>query len=90
MGHMGPVVRHLRRTLSGVPVSVPTSGDRPLTTFKRRNSGRWFVDVPPSTDQIVDQLNAVIDEKFGLAVCPSCLEKVAVLVDGECRDCHDN
>lgn len=84
---MGDTVRHLRTGLSGVPVPVPTSGNRPLTIFNRKKGGRWFVDVPPST--IVDQLNAVIDERFGLAVCPSCLEKVAVLVGGVCRDCSE-
>lgn len=52
-----------------------------------RGAGSFPAFSPAPVVPIVDELNAIIDERFGIASCPSCGEKVAVLVDGVCRDC---
>ena len=46
-----------------------------------------FSPSPVTPTEIIADMNRVIDEKFGLADCPECGLRVAVLVHGVCRDC---
>ena len=91
-------MKHLRLPVEASRTQPPLS---PLAIFPTLLSwmrGRRVVDrgagsfpafSPAPVQPIVDELNAIIDERFGIATCPLCKEKVAVLVDGICRDCGD-
>ena len=87
-------MKHLRSTLSGeLPRMSPSSYAAPSprpTIFKRRLMRRRVVDVPPPIDQTLREMNRIVDERFGLALCPECGFKVAVLVGGICRECGPN
>ena len=91
-------MKHLRTTLPGESTlpssSTPLAILSTLFSWMRgrkvedRGAGLSPAFTPAPVASIVDELNAIIDERFGIASCPSCGEKVAVLVDGVCLDCQ--
>ena len=100
-GLAGAQLKHLR--LPGeIPTRTSLRSRTPLAIFPtlRRVMRGWkvvdrgggfqpsFLPAPVQPTEVVDQMNAIIDERFGIATCPTCGEKVAVLIGGVCRDCQ--
>ena len=90
-------MKHLRLPVEASRTQPSPSPLAIFPTLRRVIRGWKVVDrgvgvspsfLPAPVQPTVDEMNALIDERFGIATCPSCGERVAVLVDGVCRDCQ--
>ena len=96
-GLAGAQLKHLR--LPGeIPTRTSLRSRTPLAIFPtlRRVMRGWKVvdrgggfqpSFLPAPVQPTENIVVELDAEYGVTVCPECHEKVAVLIDGLCRDC---
>ena len=91
MKHLRLPVEAFRTQPSLSPLAIFPTLRRVMRGWKVVDRGGGFqpsfLPAPVQPTEVLSELNAIIDERFGIATCPECHEKVAVLVNGTCRDC---